>query len=445
MVELARSRPQWASTAGFILASLGAAIGLGNIWRFSYVVGDNGGGAFLMVYALIMLLIGLPMLLAELAIGRRAQREAASAFASLADRHIWQIAGLPGVLVSFVILTYYAVIAGWALKYFVAFASGAYPLRAILSTDYFQAFISSAIEPLVWQAAILLAAAIIVTGGIEYGIERANKVMMPMLAAIILLLVAHSFTLPGATQGYVYLFKPDWTKLTDAKLYLAALGQAFFSLGLAMGALVTYGSYLQARQPLPLAGIAIVGGDTLFALAAAMVIFPAVFSFGMTPAQGPGLAFIVLPEIFVRMSGGATVAIAFFGLLVLAAITSLVALIEVPVAFCMAKWGWNRQKAVLACTGMAFILGVPSALSFGPLAGITIAGKPLLDAIDFFASNVVLPLSGLGIAVFAGWHWTPANPVGFRSRIVARLWRFSIRFLAPAAILLIFLRSISLL
>lgn len=443
MSDIVETRPQWASAGGFVLASLGAAIGLGNIWRFSYIVGDNGGGAFLIVYAAIMLLIGLPLLLAELAVGRKAQRESAGAFANLSGQRAWRLAGLPGVVVSFVILTYYAVIAGWALKYFVAFASGAYPRQPGVAVGYFHEFISSSFEPILWQAAILVAGAAIVSGGIEYGIERANKILMPLLAIMILLLVAHSFTLPGAARGFAYLFNPDWTKLGEPKLYLAALGQAFFSLGLAMGALVTYGSYLHIRQPLPFAGAAIVAGDTVFALAAAMVIFPAVFSFGMAPAQGPGLAFTTLPEIFTRMPAGTAVAIAFFGLLVVAALTSLVALIEVPVACCMAKWRISRRQSVFLCTISAFLLGIPSALSFGPLAGVSVAGRPLLDAIDFLASNIILPLSGFSIALFAGWHWTADNPVGFRSIAMSRLWRFSIRYLAPAAILLIFLRSIS--
>jgi NSS family neurotransmitter:Na+ symporter len=445
MTDLAAPRAQWRSTSGFILATLGAAIGLGNIWRFSYVVGENGGAAFLLVYAVTMVTIGFPLLVAELAVGRSTQRESASAFALLGTGRLWRRAGLPGVLVSFVILTYYAVIAGWALKYFVAFAAGLYPHQPGQSTGYFRAFVGATFEPVLWQFVVLAVSVSVVIGGIEYGIERVNKILMPVLAGILLLLVAHGLTMPGAAQGLSYLFRPDWSMLAEPRLYLAALGQAFFSLGLAMGVLVTYGSYLPERQHLPAAGAAVVFGDTLFAVAAAMVIFPAVFSFGMSPGEGPGLAFITLPEIFVRMTGGIAIAIAFFGLLVLAALTSLVALIEVPAAFCMARWGWSRRQAALLCGGAGFVLGIPSALSAGVLADIVLLGRPILDSIDHIASNIVLPLSGLAIALFVGWHWRDAksgNVVGFRSDRTARLWLFVVRYVAPVVIVVIFLRSI---
>ena len=447
MADISENRAHWASASGFILASLGAAIGLGNIWRFSYVVGENGGGAFLLVYVATMALVGVPLLLAELAVGRAAQRESASAFSALATRRIWRVTGLPGVIISFVIMTYYGVIAGWALKYFVAFAAALFPHQPGSAAEYFQTFTTHGFEPVIWQALIVAATVGIVIGVIEYGIERANKILMPVLAVIIIALAVHSLTLPNAARGLVYLFAPDWTMLAEPRLYLAALGQAFFSLGLAMGVLVTYGSYLSASQRLPAAGVAIALGDTAFALIAAVVIFPAVFSFGMEPGQGPGLAFITLPEIFVRMTAGTAVGIAFFGLLVIAAMTSMIALLEVPAAYAMARWGWTRRQAALRCGGAAFLLGIPSALSFGLLGEVRIAGQPILDAIDFLASNVALPLSGLAIALFVGWHWRKAkteNVVGFERPAAMGYWRFAIRYVAPLAIVLIFLRAMSL-
>ncbi|GIL02332.1 MAG: transporter [Alphaproteobacteria bacterium] len=442
----AQARAQWQSRTGFVLAALGAAIGLGNIWRFSFVVGDNGGGAFLIVYLVTIALVGLPLLLAELAVGRATQREAASAFRALGRSRLWRQAGVLGVVVSFAILTYYAVIAGWALKHFAAFAGGLYPLQPGRAADYFQAFVAAPFEPVVWQALIMAASIGIVLGGIERGIERASKVLMPVLAAIVIGLAVHSLVLPGAVRGLAFLFVPDWSVLARPGVYLAALGQAFFSLGLAMGVLVTYGSYLPAHFRLPAIGLAVTVGDTLIALLAAIIIFPAVFSFGMQPDQGPGLAFITLPEIFADMAGGWLVGTAFFGLLVIAAVTSSVALLEIPAAYAIERWGMARRRAALTVGTAAFLLGVPSSLGFGPLAATGLAGMTILDIVDFVASNVLLPLSGLAIALFVGWHWPARDAVAAAGLggMLARLWRMSLRYLAPAVIAVIFLRSLSL-
>lgn len=441
-------RAQWRTQTGFLLAALGAAIGLGNIWRFSYVVGDNGGGAFLVIYLATIVLVGLPMLIAELAVGRATQREAASAFFHLGKNAAWRQVGLLGVIVSFAILTYYAVIAGWALKYFITFTTRLYPAQEGAASGYFHAFVSSPIEPVLWQALIMAATTGTVLGGIERGIERANKVLMPMLGIIVVALAIHSLTLPGASRGLSFLFAPDWNALSQPRVYLAALGQAFFSLGLAMGVLVTYGSYLPNQHRLPMMGAVVAFGDTLIAIVAATIIFPAVFSFGMSPDQGPGLAFVTLPEIFVRMNAGHVVGIAFFGLLVIAAVTSSVALLEIPVAYAIERWGVTRLRATLGIATAAFLLGVPSSLGFGIWSGVRLAGLPILDAVDFAASNVILPLSGLAIALFVGWHWPKASAiaaVGLRRAWISRLWHLAIRYVAPAMIAIVFLRSLSIL
>lgn len=440
------SRGQWRTQSGFILAALGAAIGLGNIWRFSYVIGDSGGAAFLLVYFLAIILVGLPLLLVELSIGRTTQREAASAFHYTGRSVVWQQAGILGVIVSFVILTYYSVIAGWALKFFVAFATGIYPLKAGGASIYFFEFLSGPVEPVLWQACVMAATAVVVIRGIEKGIERANKSLMPILAVIVVALAVHSLTLPNAYRGLLFLFAPNWEILAQPRVYLAALGQAFFSLGLAMGVLVTYGSYLPNNFRLPVAGSIIVVGDTLFAIVAAVIIFPAVFSFGMSPDQGPSLAFVTLPEIFTRMTAGSIVGAAFFGLLVVAAITSSVALLEIPVAYAIERWAMPRGRATFLIGGTAFLLGVPSSLGFGPLSAVRIAGMPILDAVDFIASSILAPLSGLAIVLFAGWHWREADAfeaVGFQRSWLAQLWRISIRYVAPAVVIIIFLRSLS--
>jgi NSS family neurotransmitter:Na+ symporter len=448
MSESIATRAQWRTQTGFLLAALGAAIGLGNIWRFSYVVGNNGGGAFLVIYLATVVLVGLPMMIAELAVGRATQREAVSAFFHLGRNAAWRRVGILGVIVSFAILTYYAVIAGWAVKYFVAFVTGLYPANEGAAAEYFHAFTTAPIEPVLWQALVTIATMGIVLGGIGRGIERANKILMPMLGFIVVALAIHSLTLPGARRGLSFLFTPDWNALSQPRVYLAALGQAFFSLGLAMGVLVTYGSYLPDHYRLPTAGAVVAFGDTLIAIVAATIIFPAVFSFGLSPDQGPGLAFVTLPEIFARMTAGHVVGIAFFGLLVIAAITSSVALLEIPVAYAIERWGVTRLRATLGIAAAAFLLGVPSSLGFGILSGIRLGGLPIVDAVDFAASNVILPLSGLAISLFVGWHWQNASAVeavGFRHKWVSRLWHLSIRYVAPAIIMIIFLRSLSIL
>lgn len=448
MSHKVETRAQWQTQIGFLFAALGAAIGLGNIWRFSYVVGTNGGGTFIIIYLTTIALVGLPMLLAELAVGRATQREAASAFWHLGKNAVWRRVGLLGVVVSFGILTYYAVIAGWALKYFVAFIFSLYPARQGASSEYFHSLTSATIEPLIWQALIMVATVGIVLAGVERGIERVNKILMPLLGLVVVALAIHSLTLPGADRGLSFLFMPDWNAFLQPGVYLAALGQAFFSLGLAMGYLVTYGSYLPDRHRLPRMGALLALGDTSFAIIAAVVIFPAVFSFGMSPDQGPGLAFVTLPEIFVRMTAGQIVGIAFFGLLVVAALTSAVALLEIPVAYMIERWGATRWRATMVIAVTAFLLGVPSSFGFGLWSGVRIAGLPILDAVDFVSSNVVLPLSGLAIALFVGWHWPRASAigaVGLPQGWTSRLWYLSIRYIAPGMIVIIVLRSLSIL
>jgi NSS family neurotransmitter:Na+ symporter len=437
-------RAQWRSRRGFVLAALGAAIGIGNIWRFSYVAGENGGGAFLLVYLGAVLVVGLPMLLGELALGRAARREAASAFAQLGRGWAWRQVGLFGVAASFVVLTYYGLISGWAVKYFFDFAMWAQPAPAGSSLAYFQAFTADALQPLAWHAAAVALAIAIVAGGIERGIERACNWLMPALALIVVALAAHSLTLPDAWTGLAYLFAPDWQAFARPQLYLAALGQAFFSLGLAMGVLVTYGSYIPERIPLPAAALTIALGDTLFAVVAAVIIFPAVFSFGMSPAQGPSLAFVVLPEIFSRMTAGHAVGLAFFGLLVVAAMTSLIALIEICVAYVNERWGIGRAAAIALVACASFALGVPSSFGFGLWSRFRVAGMPILDVVDFAASNVLLPVSGLAIAAFIGWHWRAADAaaaVGIRSKLLTRLWRLAMRYAAPVTIVVVMLRA----
>lgn len=443
-----QDRERWGSGRGFLLAALGSAVGLGNVWRFSYVAGENGGGAFLLVYLAMVFLVGVPLLLGEFALGRSTQCESASAVEALAPNSRWRRIGLLGVLIAPLVLAYYAVIAGWVLKYLAIYAldiTGEFAAAGFAAA--FDGFIARPLEPLAWQFTVMGLTTVIVASGVEHGIERVSKLLMPALALLLLALAVHSATLPGFQRAIAFLFLPDWTALTRPKVYLAALGQAFFSIGLAMGVMVTYGSYLARMRRLPGAVVTIALGDTLFALVAGLVIFPAVFSFRLDPAQGAALAFVVLPEVFAQMPGGALVGMAFFALLGIAALTSAVSLLEVPVAFAMQRFGWSRQRASRGLGCVIFLLGIPASLGFGPWAGLsTPGGRGILDAMDYVAVNLLLPLNGLLLALFLGWVWRrqdalEASDLQAAGRL-GHVWHFSVRYIVPLLVAVVLVSSL---
>lgn len=441
-----KSREQWGSKLGFILAAMGSAVGLGNIWRFSYVAGESGGAAFLLIYIACIIAIGIPILMAEFSIGRRAQSDVVGSFETLAPGKPWVLAGFLGVASAFIILSFYGVIAGWSLHYFVQYFSGG-PAAGEAGGygDYFGGFISSPIQPLFWQFLFMALTIGIVYGGVKKGIEMWNKILMPALAVLVIGLAAYSLTLGGAGEAMTFLFSPDWSAFTDPSVYLAALGQAFFSLSLGMGALITYGSYLSKKETLPSAAVSVASLDSLFAIIAGLMIFPVVFAFGISPDSGPGLVFIALPEIFAEMSGGLIFGFLFFFLLSAAAITSGVSLLEVAVAYFMRRFQWSRRKAAVIIGTIIFLIGVPSSLGNGVLNDVRIGGLEILDAADFLASNIFLPLGGLMIALFVGWGWKKTDALresDFGDTTVGHIWVFVLRFVAPVLIALVFLNAI---
>jgi len=404
------ARQRWGTRAGFLLASIGAAVGLGNIWRFSYVAGENGGGAFLVVYLVFVLLIGLPLVIAELAVGKRGAADAVTAVEHLAPASPWRRVGWLGVLTATLLLSYYAVIAGWALRYFWASLEGGLWRESELGfAARFDAFAARGLEPVAWQLAMMLATALVVGAGVVRGIERVNLLLMPLLALLVIGLAAYALTLPGSGAGVAFLFAPDWAAVTQPRVLAAALGQAFFSIGVGAAVFVTFGSYMRQGYGIVASAGIVVLGDTLFALVAGLAIFPAVFAFGGSPAGGPQLAFVALPQIFLSMPGGELVAVLFFFLLSAAAITSMVSLLEVAVAVAIHRLGLGRWQAT-AAVGLAIaLLGVPSALGYGALAAVAPLGLALLDAIDAVVSNLLLPLSGLALAALLGWAVSPAE------------------------------------
>jgi len=439
-------REQWSSRLGFTLAAVGSAVGLGNVWRFPYVVGEHGGAAFLVLYVLILIVMGLPVMLAELAIGRRAQSDAVGAFGVLAPGRPWVIAGYLSVAAGVVILSYYAVIGGWVGRYLVGYLSG--EMTSVPPADFgatFEGFISSTFAPLAWAFGFLAITTGIVVSGVRHGIERANRVLMPLLFLLLVAMAIYGLTLPGAGDGLRFLLAPDWSAFGQGEAYLAAVGQAFFSLSLGMGALLTYGSYLPRSAPLPGQAARIVVLDFAVALVAGLVIFPAVFSFAIDPATGPTLVFVVLPGIFEAMPGGTLIGLAFFTLLAAAALSSGVSLLEVVVAYAMRRLRWSRRKAALLLGEAIFALSTLPSLGYGPLAGVRLLGGSILDGLDLAASQVVLPLGGLIFALFVGWAWgrgVALEEVGFERAWLGRAWLFMLRWVTPALILVVLGRSV---
>lgn len=432
-------RESWSGRTGFVLAALGGAIGIGNVWRFAYVAGDNGGGAFLLVYVACVLLIGLPLLLSELLLGSRARADVIASFSHVHASKAWRVGGALAAVVAFLILGYYSVIAGWVCKYLADYVLGADPAATgAAPASAFRDFVTDPLRPVLWHALFMAITAMVVAGGVEKGIERASRVLMPVLAVLIVLLAGYALSLPGAARGLAFLFAPDWAALATPRLYLVALGQAFFSLGVGMGVIITYASYLGSQERLPASAVAIAAGDTLFAVAAGIAIFPVVFSFGLDPAYGPALAFVTLPEVFARMPGGAWFGVAFFFLLAAAALTSAVSLLEVPVAIALHR-GWPRPRAAALIALLAFLAGLPSALGTSLLGDVRVAGRGVLEAVDFFAADLLLPVAGIAVVLFVGWGLPRAATVeacGLPAA-VARAWLFAVRYLVPAAMLVI--------
>ena len=395
-----QKRENWGSRLGFIMAAAGSAVGLGNIWKFPFTAGQNGGGAFVIVYLIFVALIGFSVMLTEFAVGRRRQLAAVGAFKSVDKR--WTFTGVLGVLSGFLIMGFYPVVGGWAIAYVFKSASGLLSNPAGIG-DVFGAFITSGVEPLVWMVVFLALNVIIVARGISSGIEKAGKVLMPLLFLILIVIAARGLMLPNAWAGMEFLFKPDFSKI-NGSVILAALGQAFFSLSLGMGCMITYGSYLNKDENLVSNAAIVTTMDTAVALLAGIAMFPAMFSFGMEPAAGPGLVFVVVPTIFAEMgSAGTLFAVLFFVALTVAALTSSVSLLEVVVAFLMDEKGVARKKAVFGTSAVMAVLCVLASLSLGGI-GPQLFGYGAFDIFDLLTDKIFLAIGGMLLCIFAGWR-----------------------------------------
>ncbi|KIA81085.1 transporter [Chromobacterium piscinae] len=427
-------RTQWGSRLGFILASAGATVGLGSIWKFPYVTAMNGGGVFLLVYLAFTFTLGLALLQAELAIGRAAGCGAVGAFARLGSRR-WKLLGYSGVLCCFLVFAFYSVVGGWTLGYLLRALDG-----RVMSDDMsalgqlFGQYVGNPVEALLTHALFAGLTLLVVVGGVQKGIERAGKVLMPLLFLLMLGLIARALTLPGALAGAEALFRPDFSRLTPAML-VEALGLACFSLSVGAGCMLAYGSYLGQDTRLGNSALWVTGLTALTSVLAGLMIFPAIYAFGLDPQAGPGLTYMVMPVVFNHLPYGQLFAIVFFILLLMAALTSAVSLLEVVVILPIDEFGVSRRKATLAVTALVFLAGVPAALSFGPLADCKLFGRNIFELMDYAACNILLPLGCIGTALFAGRVAWPAVSDQLRLSAWAEAWmRLSCRWLAPLLI-----------
>ena len=450
MSEFPSDRESFGSKFGIIAATAGSAIGLGNIWRYPYVVGENGGAAFILIYLCIVIGIGIPVMLSELAIGRRAQQNVYGSFRKLAPNRPWYLIGLMGVVAAFMILAFYTVVAGWTLEYlYQSFIGGFHGKSSEELGSMFNNFIGSSTRPLIWFFVFMGLTAFIVAAGIKNGIEKSTKIMMPLLFVLLIVLIVRSVTLPDASKGINFIFKPDFSKIT-ASTFLVALGQAFFSLSIGMGTLITYGSYIQKKDNLASTALSVVIADTLVAVLAGVAIFPAVFSFGIPAEAGPGLAFITLPNIFEQMPGGTIFSIMFFILLGVAALTSTISILEVIVAFFVEELKMKRGPATWLATFSVSVLGVFCVLSTSTMADNKIFGKTVFELLEYSTANVLLPMGGFFIVIFVAWFFGRdkakeelSNNGALKARYIP-LFLFIIKFVAPLAIAFVFLQGIGL-
>jgi len=435
------NRSTFATRMGGIAAAVGSAVGFGNIWRFPYITGQDGGAAFLLIYVLSVAMLGIPLMVAEFVIGRSAHKNVVGAFKQVAPGTHWHWVGILSLLVAIFILGFYVVLSGWTLRYTYLAAVGG------MESDNFGAFVTSPVEPLMWTIAAIAINAGILLGGVQKGIERASNIMMPVLAIILLLLVVNSFFQSGFEQGMSYLFVPDWSKVTG-QVWIDALGQAFFSLSCAMGILIAYGSYLGDNTKIGKTACTVAGLDTAIAVLAGVVIFPACFSFGIEPGQGSSLVFVTLPQVFLQMPGGWILGVLFFLLITLAGLTSCMSIFEVPISYLQEEWKMSRKGAVLASSLWALGLGIVCSLSLGVWGDFKIAGDNVFDFLDHLTSRYMMPVCALLISLFAGWWLDKAiihdaitnwrNDSGWYLRPL--LW--ILRVLAPIGILIIFLSGL---
>lgn len=450
-----KNRANFGSKLGVILATAGGAVGLGNVWRFPYMAGQNGGAAFIIVYIFCVFLLGIPCMINEFIIGRNSASNTARAYRKLAGGTPWALVGYLGVLTGFIITGYYAVVSGWCLQYIVASAIGHLHGSPEFFANYFESFEKDPVKPILWAVTILFITHFVIVRGVKNGIEKASKMLMPALFMLLIILVIASLMLPNAWKGVEFLFKPDFSKMTK-DVFLGALGQSFYSMSIGMGCLCTFASYFSKQTDLTRSAVQISLIDTMVAVLAGLLIFPAAFSVGVSPDSGPALIFITLPNVFEQaFSGmpviGYVVALGFYTLLSLAALTSLISLHEVSTAFFEEELRTSRKRAATTVTVVCSAIAACCSLSLGKWDFITIGGKSIFDSLDFITGQIMLPLGGFLTCLFVGWHIPNkllrdeyTNVDTMRGRFF-RVYLISVKYVCPLLILAVFLHQFGIL
>ncbi|ANB01140.1 sodium-dependent transporter [Ectothiorhodospira sp. BSL-9] len=452
---------QWSSKLIFVLAATGSAVGLGNIWRFPYIAGENGGGAFVLIYLACILAIGLPIMMAEISLGRRGRQSPINTMATLSREEglsrMWGMVGWVGVAAGFMILSFYSVVAGWSLSYVFRAAGGAFSgLDAAGVEALFNGLVSDPERLLAWHTLFMIMNVLVVARGVRSGLEQAVKFLMPALFVLLLVMVGYAYSLGHFAEGLRFLFKPDFSQVTGDTILLA-MGQSFFTLSLGMGAIMIYGSYLSSRASIARTSAAVVSADTAVALLAGMAIFPIVFASGLAADAGPGLIFMTLPLAFAEMPFGLFFGTLFFVLLVMAAWTSSISLMEPAVAWLSENRDIDRPVAAVIVGAIAWLLGIGTVLSFNLWSAgfgfhvswggeVIYIGGTVFDILEYLTMNILLPLGGLLIALFVGWRMTRRSvedELGIGSRLIFGAWYYVLRFAAPIGILLVFLKAIN--
>jgi len=441
---------QWSSRLAFVLAATGSAVGLGNIWKFPYITGENGGGAFVLVYLLCIFAIGIPIMVAEIMLGRRGKQSPVNTMRDLAKEAganpLWKYLGWVGVVAGFLILSYYSVIAGWAMAYVVRVASGVFEgATADGVGNIFGQFIADPEKLLAWHSLFMILTMLVVARGVK-GLERAVKFLMPALLVLLVLLVGYAMDQGAFGQAVTFLFSADFSKLSSEGV-LTAMGHAFFTLSLGMGAIMVYGAYLPSKISIGSTAVIIALADTAVALLAGLAIFPIVFAHGLEPGSGPGLIFETLPIAFGQMEYGAFFGTVFFVLLVFAAWSSSISLIEPAVAWLVENKKMSRMRACIWAGLVTWLVGIGTVLSFNIASDIKFYDKTFFDVLDYLTANIMLPLGGLLIAVFAGWVMAKEatkEELNFKKPVIFTVWLFLVKYVSPVAVVIVFLKAVNL-
>ncbi len=443
-----KSRDSFNSKIGIIAAAAGSAIGLGNIWKFPYMAGKFGGGAFILIYLIAILIMGYPLIYAEFALGRKAKTNAVDTFGVITGKKGWNIVGFLAVGTVFLISTFYMMITGWVIYYLWHSINGSlYAIPETLNaTQHFQNVFGEMVSGM-WTPLIFAIVAIVITGlinaqGIKEGVEKYSKIMMPILFVIFIILIGYSTTLPGFKEALSFLFKPNFSEITPTVI-ISAIGQAFFSLSLGMGALITYGSYISNKENLRKLALEVSVADTIIALFAGLLIFPAVFTYGLEPTAGPSLIFISLPQVFLQMPGGRIFSILFFLLIIVAAVTSMVSMLEIMITYVDEKTKFSRKTSTWLVVLATSIGGFINIAGEGPLSTIKLAGRTIFETLDYFTNNVTIPLVAVLTAIVATWIWktkhlnTELEHGGHRSTALDHFFNFILKWTTPPIILVL--------